>query len=105
MEMKVQASEDGEQSTDAQISGELNIAVFQGGYGADYWYDVVEMFEEKYPDVTVNMTISPQVGEMIKPQIVAGNVPDFLSLNAGESSGVIDSMLKENALMDLTDFV
>lgn len=103
MEMKVQASEDGEQSTDAQISGELNIAVFQGGYGADYWYDVVEMFEEKYPDVTVNMTISPQVGEMIKPQIVAGNVPDFLSLNAGESSGVIDSMLKENALMDLTD--
>ena len=44
MEMNVQASEDGEQSTDAQISGELNIAVFQGGYGADYWYDVVEMF-------------------------------------------------------------
>ncbi len=86
-----------------KVEGDLNIAVFQGGYGADYWYEVIDMFEEKYPDVTVNMTISPNVGEMIKPQIVAGNVPDFLSLNAGEASGVIDSMLKENALMDITD--
>lgn len=85
------------------ISGELNIAVFQGGYGADYWYEVVELFEAKYPDVTVEMTISPQVGEMIKPQVVAGNVPDFLSLNAGESSGVVDSLLKENGLLELTD--
>ncbi|MFV0466155.1 MAG: carbohydrate ABC transporter substrate-binding protein [Lachnospiraceae bacterium] len=92
-----------ENESEAVISGELNIAVFQGGYGADYWYEVIEMFEEKYPEVTVEMTISPQVGEMIKPQVVAGNVPDFLSLNASESSGVVDSLLKEKGLMDLTD--
>lgn len=86
-----------------EISGELNIAVFQGGMGDVYWNKVVEMFEEKYPDVTVNMNINPKIGEIIKPQIVAGNVPDFISLNMGEASGVMDSLVKEKALMDLTD--
>lgn len=86
-----------------EISGTLNIAIFQGGIGDTYWYDVVEKFEEKYPEVTVNMNINPKIGEIIKPQIVAGEVPDFISLNMTESSGLIDSMVKEHALMDLSD--
>lgn len=102
-EGSTESGETSEETSDETISGDLNIAVFQGGYGGDYWYEVVELFEEKYPEVNVEMTISPQIGEMIKPQVVAGNVPDFLSLNAGEASGVVDSMLKEHALMDLTD--
>ena len=81
----------------------LNIAVFQGGYGADYWNDVIAKFEEKYPGVKVNMTINPKIGEIIRPQIVAGNVPDFISLNDSEQSGLILSMIKEKALMDITD--
>lgn len=88
---------------EANISGELNIAVFQGGIGDQYWNTVVDMFEEKYPDVQVKMNINPKIGEIIKPQIVAGNVPDFISLNTGEASGVMDSLVKENALMDLTE--
>lgn len=85
------------------VSGELNIAVFQGGMGDAYWNEVVKMFEAKYPEVKVNMNINPKIGEIIKPQIVAGNVPDFISLNMGEASGVMDSLVKEKALLDLTD--
>lgn len=28
---------------------ELSIAVFQGGYGADYWNEIVSKFESTYP--------------------------------------------------------
>ncbi len=56
---------------------ELNIAIFQGGYGDAYWNQMVELFEASHEGVKVNMTISPTIGDIIRPQIVAGNAPDF----------------------------
>ena len=40
---------------------ELNIAIFQGGYGDAYWNQMVELFEESHEGVKVNMTISLQL--------------------------------------------
>lgn len=82
---------------------ELNIAIFQGGYGADYWNTMVDKFEAAYPGVKVTMTISPKLGEIIRPQIIAGNAPDFISLNDTESTGLMQSMIKERQLMDISD--
>lgn len=82
----------------------LNIAIFEGGYGPDYWNEMVERFEAAYPGVTVNMQISPTIGDIIRPQIVSGQYPDFISINDNDTSGILQSLVKENALMDLTDF-
>lgn len=82
---------------------ELSIAVFQGGYGADYWNEIVSKFESAYPGVKVNMTINPKVGEVIRPQIVAGNPPDFLSVTDTEQSGIVLSLIKEKGLLDISD--
>ena len=84
-------------------NNELNIAVFEGGYGSEYWDEIIKRFEDAYPGVTVNMQISPKIGDIIRPQIVAGNVPDFISMNDNDSTGLISSMVKEHALMDLSD--
>lgn len=81
----------------------LSIAVFEGGYGPDYWNEVVKMFEEAYPGVEVEMQISPSIGDVIRPQIVAGNVPDFIVMNDNDSTGLIASLIKEKALLDITD--
>ena len=81
---------------------ELNIAVFEGGFGSDYWYSVVEAFEAAYPGVTVNMQISPTIADTIRPQIASGNIPDFLVLN-GASYEIITSLIQERGLMDITD--
>lgn len=67
----------------------LNIAVFGGGYGDEYWYQIVEMFEEAYPGVTVNMQISPTIGQIITPQIAAGDWPDFMCCNGNDTQGLI----------------
>ena len=82
---------------------ELNIAIFQGGYGDAYWNQMVELFEESHEGVKVNMTISPTIGDIIRPQIVAGNAPDFICLNDGAEDGVILSLIKEHALLNLDD--
>ena len=72
-------------------NNELNIAVFEGGYGSAYWDEIIKRFEDAYPGVTVNMQISPKIGDIIRPQIVAGNVPDFISMNDNDSTGLISS--------------
>lgn len=81
----------------------LSIALFEGGYGADYWNEIVAMFEETHPGVKVDMQISPSIGDIIRPQIAAGNVPDFIYMQDNDQTGVIYSLIKENALMDLTE--
>ncbi|MGN0307389.1 MAG: carbohydrate ABC transporter substrate-binding protein [Lachnospiraceae bacterium] len=81
----------------------LSIAVFEGGYGPDYWNEIVDRFEAAYPGVEVEMQISPSIGDVIRPQIVAGNVPDFIVMNDNDSTGLIASIIKEKGLMDITD--
>lgn len=46
-----------EASTGAKTfeNNELNIAVFEGGYGSEYWDEIIKRFEAAYPGVTVNM--------------------------------------------------
>lgn len=82
---------------------ELNIAVFQGGYGPEYWKEIIEKFEAAYPGVKVNLTISPRIGDVIRPQVVAGNPPDFLAITDTDQSGIMTSLVKEKGLMDITD--
>lgn len=94
---------EGENPADKFENKELNIAIFEGGYGPGYWNEIIALFEAAYPGVTVNMQISPVVGDIIRPQIVAGNVPDFLSMNDNDQSGVVASLIKENALLDISD--
>ncbi|MEC0091289.1 carbohydrate ABC transporter substrate-binding protein [Paenibacillus macquariensis] len=82
---------------------ELNIAVFQGGYGREYWDEIVSEFESAYPGVKVNMTNSPRIGDVVRPQIVAGNPPDFLVVVDTEQSGLMTSLVKEKGLLDISD--
>lgn len=94
-----------EEKASIDDSGEqtLDIAIFQGGFGDAYWNSVVELFEQQHAGVTVNMTISPTIADIIRPQIVAGNAPDFIALNDKSEDGLILSMIKEKALLDITD--
>jgi len=88
----------------SELTGELNIAIFEGGFGRDFWDEVVKLFEDDNPGIKVNMQISPEIGDIIRPQIVAGNVPDFLNMNVNDQTGIIQNLIQERGLLDLTDF-
>lgn len=81
---------------------ELDIAVFEGGYGREFWETVTKNFEEAYPGVTITMEASPKIGELIRPKLLSGNSPDFIYLNAGDSSGLTQGLIKDRGIMDIT---
>lgn len=81
----------------------LEVALFEGGLGAEFWRKIIEDFEKEHPNITVEATINPKVGEIIRPRIVAGDPPDFIDLSDTDASGVLTAMIKDQQLTDLTD--
>lgn len=80
----------------------LKVAAFAGAYGTDFWDAVCKKFEDEY-GVTVELTCSPQLEDIIRPSIVSGDPPDFIAL--AQEKDIITMMLKEDALLDLSDVV
>lgn len=81
----------------------LEVAAFEGGFGRAYWDAVAEAFEAENPGVTVNINANPEIGEIIRPNILAGNPPDFIYLPYNHASGVAKALVADHALADITD--
>lgn len=89
-------------TTDA-LQEVLKVAVFEGGYGKAFWEEVAKRFEADYPNVTVELTASPKIGDVIRPQLAAGNAPDFIYFASTNESGVAQALIKDKKLADLSD--
>lgn len=100
---KEAATTDGGDKPAVVESQELEVAVFQGGYGDAFWKQLAENFEKANPGTKVNVTANPDIGEMIRPKIIAGNPPDVVYLNQTDPSGVTQGLIKEQGFTDLTD--
>lgn len=65
----------------------LEVAVFQGGYGIDFFERKAREFEKEYPEkltpkgasapLKIKMWGSPRVWEQLRPRFVQGDVPDL----------------------------
>lgn len=80
----------------------LEVAAFAGAYGTDFCDSVCAKFEDEY-DVKVELTCSPQLGDIIRPSVVSGDPPDFIAF--AQEQDIITTMIKEDALLDLSDVV
>ncbi len=92
--------------TDSESNGEsevLDIAVFEGAYGSDYWTAVADKFMEDNPEIQINIESNPKIGDLIRPKIVAGNPPDLIYLNAADPSGVTQGLIDEKGIEEITD--
>ena len=105
---KEEAPKDNEKPSTEQAQGSgdkkvLEIAVFEGGFGKDYWNACIDAFEAKHPDVEVKMEANPKIGDIIRPKLSSKNTPDFIYLSTNDPSGVANALIKDKALVDLTD--
>ncbi len=94
------SSENKDTSTNSK---ELNIAVFDGGHGKEYWKEVAKRFEKENKGVKVNIEANSKIGDLVRPKIASGDSPDFIYLGTTDKSGLATSLIKDNALEDLTD--
>ncbi len=54
----------------------LEVAVFEGGYGIDFYQKVGEEFATLHPEVDVEVWGNPRIGEQLRPRFIAGDPPD-----------------------------
>ena len=92
---------DGEK-TDSGSGDVLKVAAFEGGNGADIWEKIVAAFEEE-TGAEVDLTLSSELDTVLTRDIQNGDVPDVVYYNLGQKSGFTETMLKENAVADISD--
>lgn len=87
----------------AALEGTLKVAAFDGGYGSDMWTEVTNKFMENNPGVTIELTVEKNLEEVISPLMKAGDYPDFVYLATGRELALPETLMKDNALLDITD--
>jgi N-acetylglucosamine transport system substrate-binding protein len=79
----------------------LDFYMFEGGYGKAAEEAIVAKFEETY-GVKVNMVSSPKIGEILRPKMISGMTPDVIMMNLNDSSGIVQALVKEKSILELT---
>src|SRR5690625_1475738 len=86
-----------------EISGELEIQYFVGGYGDAWWKETIANFKEKYPDVTIVEHAGPNVNKEMQTRWIANNPPDLVYLGGADMNEA--TMIDDGLLMDITDWI
>lgn len=55
----------------------LKYGFFQGGLGRDHADHAIKTFEEKYPNVKIEITASPDIPSILSTKIAANNADDM----------------------------
>ncbi len=99
---------DGEVTNDANGNTDgkktvLKVAALESAYGADVWREICEDFEDAYEGVEVELTIDKNIEDVIGSKMKAKDYPDVVYLATGRPAGLTETMIKENALTDISD--
>ena len=81
---------------------DLHVAVIETSYGSQIWKDIVAAFEEA-EGVKVKLTIERKLEEAISPAMKSGDYPDVVHLATGRPDALTETLIKDNALRDLTN--
>ncbi|WP_438266925.1 ABC transporter substrate-binding protein [Halobacillus salinus] len=92
-----------ENAEDGEISGELEIQYFVGGYGDSWWKEVIGDFQEEYPDVTITEHAGPNINEEMRSRWVSDDPPDVVYIDGAGSSET--QMVEDGQLMDMTEWL
>ncbi|MCT4544008.1 MAG: carbohydrate ABC transporter substrate-binding protein [Vallitalea sp.] len=101
----VNTSKENEEKTPKVEQKTLKVAVFLGGFGREYWDEVSKAFEEENEGVTVKVVADPNIGEIVRNDILANDAPDFVYLSSRDKSGTTQSLIKDKGITDITDVV
>lgn len=55
----------------------LKVAFFEAGYGREYVDELAAAFSKKFPNVKIELTASPKIGDIINPKIAANDNEDM----------------------------
>lgn len=97
------AQESAASSSAAELTGTVKVAAVETAYGAQMWKDVSAAFEKSHPGVKVELTIDKKLEDIITPQMKSGEFPDVILRGVGAESGLTETFVKDNNVVDMTD--
>ena len=98
-------ADNNEVSSDLEFAGKtITLAGLEGGYGLEGWNKVIENFE-KLTGATVEATFEKNIEEVVRPQITAGAAPDVMYISLGREQALAETLIRENAVLDITDML
>ncbi len=80
----------------------LHVAALESAYGQDIWKNIVAAYEKANPNVKVELTVDKNLEEVISPNMKAGNYPDTVLLGVGRKLALPETLIKDQALEDIT---
>ncbi len=87
----------------SDISGDLEIQYFVGGYGDTWWKEVISEFQQQHPDLNIKQSAGPKINEQMKPRWIQGDPPDVVYIDGAGSNEA--QMVKDDQLMDITEWL
>ena len=81
----------------------LKYGFFEGGLGRDWVDNAIETFEEKYPNVTIDILASPDISQILSTRISAGDDEEMFDLFNRNPSGGIVSLAEAGKLEPLDE--
>src|SRR5690625_3219653 len=92
-----------EASSDGEISGDLEIQYFVGGYGDSWWKEVIADFQAEHPDLNIIEHAGPNINDEMRSRWVSNDPPDVVYIDGAGSSET--QMVEDGQLMNLTEWV
>ena len=97
------ASSSSSEGSSGDYAGQtLKVAAIETAYGVDMWKEVCDAFEKKTGAI-VELTTDKSLEDVIDPQMKAGNFYDIVHLGTGREKALPETMLKENAIAEVSD--
>lgn len=81
-------------------TGDLEVRVFQGGYGVDFYEKAAREYEASHPGVKIDLKGDPRIWEQLRPRFVAGEPPALTFPGWGMDHY---SLIYENQALPLDD--
>lgn len=98
---KEDAGSDKDKGSDGK-QGEINLMMFEGGFGSDWVKRTAEEYEDMNPGVKVNITASPDIATQLQTRFISGDVPDVM--NPG-SEVDIQGLVNDGEIMALDEYL
>ncbi|WP_062108157.1 ABC transporter substrate-binding protein [Bacillus niameyensis] len=82
----------------------LKYGFFVGGYGREWVDYAIDTFTEKYPNVKIEITASPDISQILSTKISANNDKDMFDIFNREPSGGVVTLAEAGKLEEMDDF-
>lgn len=81
----------------------LKVAVLESAYGSEMWEKICDEFEKLNGGMTVELTAEKNLEDVIGAQMKGGDYPDVVHLATGREAALTETLIKDEALTDLTE--